>query len=66
MQKLSKEVYEKAHKEFPHLKMYPFKPEECMHNFSFCIYCNGETDILRCNKCGAEKETRCNFDDDYC
>lgn len=65
MGKLSKEIYEKAHKEFPHNKMYPNKPEKCIHSFSFTIYCNGDTDIVRCLKCGMEKEVRCNFDDDY-
>lgn len=65
MGKLSKKAYDKAHKEYPLAKMYPFKQEKCIHSFSFCVYCNGETDIYRCNKCGAEEEFRCNFDDDY-
>lgn len=65
MGKLSKEAYEKAHKEYPLQKMYPCKPEKCIHNFSFVVYCNGETDIVRCNKCGKEKEFSCNFDDEY-
>ncbi len=62
---LPKEAYEKAHKEFPLAKSYPNKPEDCNHNFDFVVYCDGERDIVRCFKCGMEKEVRCSFDDEY-
>lgn len=62
---LSKEAYEQAHKEYPFDKIYPCKQENCNHIFSFVVYCNGSTDIVRCNKCGKEIETSCNFDDEY-
>lgn len=63
---LSQKCYEQAHKEYPFNKMYPNKQEKCNHNFSFVVFCNGTTDIVRCNKCGKEIERSCDFDDEYC
>ena len=62
---LSKEAYEKAHKEFPLLAKYQNKPTECQHYFNFVVYCNGERDIVRCCRCGLEKEIRCSFEDEF-
>lgn len=57
-----------AHKEFPHiLSKYKVRQEECVHDYSFCVFCDGgDYDIVRCLKCGAEVVQRCTFDDDYC
>ena len=63
---LPKEAYEKAHEEYPFAASYPNTPDNCNHNFSFIVYCDGgEMDIARCTRCGKEIETRCTFDDDY-
>ena len=62
---LSMQAYKKAHKEFPFAESYPQKQDSCSHNFCFVVYCDGKTDIVRCTKCGKEKEVRCNFDDEY-
>ena len=62
---LPKEAYEQAHTEYPLLAKYKNKPTECQHNFDFVVYCNGERDIVRCCRCGYEKEVRCTFDDEY-
>lgn len=62
---LSMQAYKKAHKEFPFAESYPYKQDNCNHNFNFVVYCNGEKDIVRCTKCGKEKEIRCNFDNEY-
>lgn len=56
-----------AHAEFPPRASYPFKPSECIHNYSLIIYCDGgDWDIARCRNCGNERVVRCSFDDDYC
>lgn len=56
----------KAHEKYPPKASYPKKPDECCHDFSFIIYCDGgDWDIARCLHCGAEKVVRCTFDDDY-
>lgn len=61
-----KEALKKAHAEFPRKKIYPMKEEQYhVHNFSFCIYCNNEHDIVRCILCGKEIVTHCTFDDDF-
>lgn len=60
-----KKALEKAHNEYPHKKMYPFKKENCDHNYNFIVYCDGNYDICRCYKCGDEKVSRCNFDEEY-
>ena len=63
---LSNEEYELAHKSFPRLPKYRNKPSECQHDFRFIIYCNGKTDIVRCPKCGLEKEVPCSVvNDEY-
>ena len=62
---LRKATYDKAHKEFPRFAEYQFDTSNCNHNFCFVVYCDGETDIVRCIKCGEEKEVPCTFDDDY-
>lgn len=56
-----------AHKEFPLMTgKYRNKPDNCQHDFSFCVFCDGgDWDIMRCFKCGSEKVTQCNFDDEY-
>lgn len=55
-----------AYKEFPPSKSYRNSPDECDHDFSFVIYCDGGTfDIARCRLCGTEKLTNCTFDEDY-
>ncbi len=54
-----------AHQEFPLKVSYPKKPNECCHNFSFIVYCDGDWDIARCLYCGTETVVRCTFDDDY-
>lgn len=62
---LSQTDYNKAHKEYPFADEYPNTPDKCYHDYSFVVFCNGQTDIVRCKKCGHEIEQRCNFDDDY-
>lgn len=66
-QKEFEKALEKGNKEFPPPKMgYKYNPKDCVHDFSFCIYCDGcDWDIVRCYKCGETKVTRCTFDDDY-
>lgn len=54
-----------AYINYPPADSYPNKPENCYHNFNFVIYCDGIQDIVKCNKCGAERVFSCNFDDDY-
>ena len=61
---LPKEIYEQAHKEFPFATNYPNKPKQCYHDFSFVVYCNNKIDIVRCMKCGCEKEVPCSFNDE--
>lgn len=57
---------EQAHKEFPHKLKYDHDPRDCVHNFSFIVFCDGgDYDIARCTRCGEEKIVRCTFDDDY-
>lgn len=47
-----------------------FGKEECpdlcqgVHNWR-TIVCDGETDVVECRRCGLQKETACNFDDEY-
>ncbi len=56
----------KAHQKFPLKVSYSKKPNECWHDFSFIVYCDGgDWDIARCPYCGTEKVVRCTFDDDY-
>ena len=62
---LPQNVYQEAHKEFPHKKMYPNNKKNCNHKFNFVIYCDGKNDIVRCLKCGKEIEVICNFDYDF-
>ena len=62
---LPKEAYEQAHKEYPFAAKYPNNQLHCIHDYSFVVYCNNKTDIVRCVKCGHETEKSCNFDDDY-
>ena len=62
---LSIQAYKKAHEEFPFAKIYQNSQESCNHIFNFVVYCDGERDIVRCNKCGMEKEVRCDFNDEY-
>ena len=62
---LSLEDYAKAHKKYPFAVKYRNKPENCHHIYDFIVFCNSETDIVRCRNCGSEIETSCNFDDDY-
>ena len=66
-QKDLEKALEQAHKEFPHMVgKYQNKPDECIHNFSFCVFCDGgDWDIMRCLNCGEEIVQRCTFDDDY-
>ena len=57
---------EQAHKDFPPKDHYDVSPDECNHNYSFIVFCDGnDYDIARCPKCGDEKVVRCTFDDDY-
>lgn len=61
-----KSALEKAHHEFPLKDSYPMEPSECVHNYSFIVYCDGgDWDIARCPYCGTETVVRCTFDDDY-
>ncbi len=56
----------KAHQEFPLKASYPKKPSECIHDFSFIVYCDsGDWDIARCRHCVTETVVRCTFDDDF-
>jgi hypothetical protein len=55
----------KAHREYPLREKYEFSPDKCRHNFNFVVYCDGEWDIVRCSKCGAEQVQTCTFDDEY-
>jgi NAD-dependent SIR2 family protein deacetylase len=57
---------EKAHAEFPLAENYPHTPDDGhIHAHDFVVYCHGGTDIVRCQKCGHEKQVPCTFDDDY-
>lgn len=60
-----KEAYEKAHIDYPFKIKYKNKPEDCVHNYSFVVFCDNHIDIVRCQNCGSEIERSCNFDDDY-
>ena len=62
-----KKALKKAHEEYPLMKgKYRNKPDECIHNYSFCVFCDGgDWDIMRCPKCGSERVMRCTFDDDF-
>lgn len=62
-----KKALKKAHEEYPLMKgKYRNKPDECDHNYSFCVfYDGGDWDIMRCPKCGSERVMRCTFDDDF-
>lgn len=62
---LTAKDYEKAHKDYPFSIKYKNTPERCNHAYNFCVFCNGERDILRCQKCGSEIECQCNFDNEY-
>ena len=56
----------KAHEEFPLREKYDKNPEDCCHDFSFIVFCDGgDYDIARCPHCGQERVVRCTFDDDY-
>ncbi len=56
----------KAEAKWPHKARYQNSPDNCDHDFSFVIYCNGgDWDIARCLKCGEQRVVRCTFDDDY-
>lgn len=56
----------KAHTDFPFLKKYPNTPNQCKHDFSFIVFCDGGNwDIARCRFCGEERVVTCTFDDDY-
>ena len=56
----------KARIKYPPMKLYPRKPCDCRHDFSFIIFCDGgDWDIARCRYCGLEKVIPCTFDDDY-
>lgn len=37
----------------------------CDHRDWRVILCNEEDDVLECQRCGAQRVTKCNFDDDY-
>ena len=54
-----------AYEKYPRANSYPNSPNTCNHKFDFVIYCDGETDIVRCNLCGEERVFPCSFDDDY-
>ena len=55
---LPKEAYDEAHLIFPLKKHYKFKQDECKHNFDWIVYedDNEDIEIVRCYKCGKEKE----------
>lgn len=61
------QALQRAHKEYPLIPgNYHVPQSECMHNFSFCIFCDGGAwDIMRCRRCGAERVKPCTFDDDF-
>ncbi len=51
-----------------------YKPELCDNrkncpvnssNWWRVVRCDGETDTVECVRCGFQKETTCNFDEDY-
>lgn len=49
---------------------YPYTPTvpvaECSHSgHRRVIRCDGERDIVRCDRCGARAETVCTFNDDF-
>lgn len=62
---LTKNDYEKAHNDYPFSVKYKNTPKNCNHNYTFVVFCNGERDIVRCQRCGSEIEQLCNFDYDY-
>ena len=62
---LTKKDYEKAHKQYPFSIKYKNTPEKCEHKHNFVVFCNGEQDIVRCQKCGHEIEIPCCYEDEY-
>lgn len=56
---------QQAYLDFPRLEKYEDKPDKCKHNLNFVIYCKGDWDIVRCNKCGYETVIPCSFDEEY-
>lgn len=43
----------------------PNAPFTCMMGTWRCVVCTGDRDIFECNRCGAQKEGACNFDEDF-
>ena len=44
------------------------KPELCRnscHGHWRTVSCDGEIDIIECARCGQQRKTRCNFDEEY-
>lgn len=56
---------EQAYLEFPRKERYSHTEGDGHICTKKVIYCNGVIDIVRCEECGREWPTRCNFDDDY-
>ena len=64
----SQDIMKTAYSKFPRKDHYDNTALDEKHSCwkdSRVIYCDGSRDILRCNSCGREWETRCNFDDEY-
>lgn len=38
---------------------------DCNHPWWRDIACDGDYDVVECSKCGRQKVTKCNFDDEY-
>ena len=36
----------------------------CQHQRERTVACNGDEDVVECDKCGRQRLTSCNFDDD--
>lgn len=62
-------VMARVYEEHPREESYPNTYLDGLHNCRDgnpeMIYCDGDTDIMRCRKCGHEWTEPCSFDDDY-
>jgi len=57
-----KEIMAKVYLEYPRKAKYEFEYYDGKHGCERrVIYCEGDKDIVRCELCGAERETKCNF-----
>jgi len=62
----NKKIMDKVYKEYPREEKYDYEFYDGKHACRRkVIYCDSETDIVRCDLCGYEKEVSCSFDSDF-